>query len=574
MLPAWWVNDTWGRTYWDWDNPMMCGMVSMCADHFMKYPQAYPNWRNDLRNMLSLVWNRNGADPKSFGDVYSGAWAFPESSVCCGTSLSYCQYTAGPTLIRYGVLADSEWAREIGRRMLLMATYDSLPNGVVKDGLFGDQVATGEWSNLAHPWPLCQVLEAIAWLPREFGPNRENHIVRSTSVVNEVLYQKGRVQYSTFDAPPGAREVLRVAFVPSSIKADGRPLKLRPKLERDGFAVEQLTNGDCLVTIRHDGHKRIVIEGPDPQQVADDTAFMLSGAWKRVADPKAYDGGLQVAEQAGAAMSFRFHGNQVRLLGTVAPDGGWADAFVDGVQEPTIVECWNAAARYQQPIFMKKGLTNGPHELRVVARGDKNPLAHGTAVRVDAAQFSDATGDAGFGSGGGPREVQRLIFGYTGRQDYLDSNGHLWRPGTEFVTRAGFGVDTVTRSWWISRRSMYIGGTKDEEIYRYGVRAPEFWVNLTAGPGRYRVRLHWADTPETPWVEREGKWEPVSRPTTVAINGRTVIEKLLVRKEAGTFKAYVREFPDIEPQNGAVELRFKSDPGHDAMIQAVELLPE
>ena len=149
---------------------MMCGMVSMCADHFMKYPGAYPNWQNDLRNMLSLVWNRNCAAPDSCGDVYSGAWAFPESSVCCGTSLSYNQYTAGPTLLRYGALAHSEWASEIGRRMMLMATYDSLPNGVVKDGLFGDQVATAEWSNLAHPWPLCQVLEAIAWLPEKFAP--------------------------------------------------------------------------------------------------------------------------------------------------------------------------------------------------------------------------------------------------------------------------------------------------------------------------------------------------------------------------------------------------------------------
>src|SRR5215831_18052056 len=198
LFPVWWVSDTWGRTYWDWDNPMMCGMVAMCADHIMKYPQAYPNWRTDLRNMLSLAWNRNGADPASHGDVYSGAWAFPESSVCCGTSLSYNQYTAGPTIIRYGVLADSAWALEIGRRMMVLATYDSLENGVVKDGLFGDQVATGEWSNLAHPWPLCQVMEAIAWLPLEFAPNRENHIVRSTSVVNHVLYEKGAIRYTTF----------------------------------------------------------------------------------------------------------------------------------------------------------------------------------------------------------------------------------------------------------------------------------------------------------------------------------------------------------------------------------------
>jgi hypothetical protein len=573
MLPAWWVNDTWGRTYWDWDNPMMCGMVAMCADHFMKHPQAYPNWRNDLRNMLSLVWHRNGADPASHGDVYSGAWTFPESSVCCGTSLSYNQYTAGPTLIRYGVLADSEWAREIGRRMMLLATYDSLPNGVVKDGLFGNSVATGEWSNLAHPWPLCQVLEAIAWLPREFGPNRENHIVCSSSVVKDVLYAKGRISYSTYDAPRGVQEVLRLAFRPTAIEADDRRLPERNDLDAEGYTVTPLPNGDCVVTVRHDGRNCVVVAGDDPQQAADEPTFRFSGAWTVVADAAAEGGSLRTSAEAGASMTFSFTGNRVCLMGAVGPDGGWADAFVDGAKEPTLVECWNPTVRHKQPVFQKKGLTNGLHELKIVARGEKNPLARGAQVRVDSVLYSAAAGKAGFGSGGGPREPQRLIFGYTGRQDYLDSKGQAWRPATEWVTRLGFGVDTVARCWWRSRRSMYIGGTTDEEIYRYGVHAPEFWVNLTVGPGQYRVRLHWADTPETPWVEREGKWDPVSRPTTVAINGGTVIENLNVRKEVGTFKAYVREFPGIRPQHGIIEVRCKSTPGHEAMLQALEVLP-
>jgi hypothetical protein len=77
-------------------------------------------------------------------------------------------------------------------------------------------------SNLAHPWPLCQVMEAIAWLPAEFGPNRENHVVRSGSVVNEVAYEKGRISYSTYDAPVETQEVLRLAFAPTSVQADGR----------------------------------------------------------------------------------------------------------------------------------------------------------------------------------------------------------------------------------------------------------------------------------------------------------------------------------------------------------------
>jgi hypothetical protein len=575
MLPAWWVDDTWGRTYWDWDNPMMCGMVSMCADHFMNYPKAYPQWETDLRNILSLVWNRNCADPNSHGDVYGGAWAFPESSVCCGTSLSYNQYTAAPTLIRFGALAGNPWASEIGRRMMLMATYDSLQNGVVKDGLFGDQVATAEWSNLAHPWPLCQVLEAIAWMPEYFAPNRENHIVRSTSVVREVSYQKGRITYTTFDAPRETQEVLRLAFRPASIRADGRPLQSRPALDANGYTLVPLSNGDWIVTVRHDGCQQIELAGDDPQKVAGKDAFAFTGKWNAVKDSDAPDGVFQAADQSGAAMSFQFSGNQVRLLGAVGPDSGWADAFVDGEKQPTLIECWNPGIRHQQPIFVKNGLTDGAHELKIVVRGEKNPLSRGAWIGVESAQYSAATGDAGFGSGGGPSAAQRLIFGRTERDDYVDSNGDAWRPGTEFVSRVGADVDTVARCWWRNRRSMYIGGTKDEEIYRYGVHAPEFWVNLTVAPGSYTVRLHWADTPETPWMEREGtNWQTVSRPTTVSINGQTVVENLNVRNEVGTFHAFTREFHGIRPQNGVIELRFTSTPEHDAMIQAAEIIPD
>jgi hypothetical protein len=478
-------------------------------------------------------------------------------------------------LIRFGVLAHSEWAAETGRRMMLMATYDSLPNGVVKDGLFGDQVATAEWSNLAHPWPLCQVLEAMAWLPEKFAPNRENHIVRSSSIVQEVLYGKGRITYTTFDSPPGVQEVMRLAFRPTSIQADGHRLEKRPTLDANGYSLAPLSNGDWIVTLRHDGYRNIQVVGDDPQQIADPASFAFTGKWTAIKDTAAPGGSFQSADQLDATMTFQFAGNQLRLLGVVGPDGGWADAYVDGVKQPTLVECWNPTLRYEQPIFLKKGLTNGLHELKIVVRGEKNPLARGARIGIESAQYSAATGDAGFGSGGGPKGAQRLIFGYTGREDYIDSKGNLWRPGTEFIARVGSDVDTVARCWWHNRRSMYIGGTSDEEIYRYGVHAPEFWANLTVAPGSYKVRLHWADTPETPWVEREGdKWEPVSHPTTVLINGQTVIENLNVRKEAGTFHAYTREFENIQPQNGVIELSFKSLPGHEAMVQAVEIIPE
>ncbi len=48
---------------------------------------------------------------------------------------------------------------------------------------------------------------------------------------------------------------------------------------------------------------------------------------------------------------------------------------------------------------------------------------------------------------------------------------------------------------------------------------------------------------------------------------------LNVGKEVGTFKACVREFSGIRPLNGAIEVRCSSTPGHEAMLQALEVLP-
>ncbi len=570
MLPRWLVNDTWARTYWDWDNPIMCGMVAMCADHIMAHPQAYPTWRTDVRNMLSLLLNRNAADPNSMGDAYSGAWAFPESAVCCGTSLSYEQYTCAPTWVRYGALAKDPWAAEIGRRMILMATYDSQRNGVVKDGLLGEAVATGEWSNLAHPWPLCQTMEAMAWAPRDLAPNRENHIVRSTSVVTRVAYQRGRIAWRTFDARPGVTEVLRLAFVPTRVLAGGRPLPRRIDLKVRGYVVEKLPNGDAIVQVRHDGARDVLLTGADPQNAAGPKAFTFDDWWRT-------EGGTSRAFRAdreGASASLTFTGTQVRVLGDVGPDGGWADAYLDGERLPTTVEFWCPTRRADQALFRRGGLATGSHTLRIVARGAHNPLAKGAWVRIAGAQWSAATGDAGCGSGGGPAGAQRFIFGYPDRDDYVDTHGNRWRPGAEFVVRSGYGADTVEKSWWTNRRSLYVGKTADPELYRFGVHAKEFWVNVTAAPGTYDVTLKFAETPLTPWLEQEEGWKPVLHDVTTSINGTEVLRAFQPSEAAGgTFRAVDRTYRGIRPSHGLIRIHFRGTEKREAMVQAIEIVP-
>ena len=109
---------------------------------------------------------------------------------------------------------------------------------------------------------------------------------------------------------------------------------------------------------------------------------------------------------------------------------------------------------------------------------------------------------------------------------------------------------------------MHVGNTADPELYRYGVHGKDFRVNVTVGPGKYYVRLLFADT-NTKSVLR------------VLINGRQVIERLKVAEAAGgLFRAYDATLHDVQPANGIIDLQFIGLEGHEASVQAIEVGPE
>jgi hypothetical protein len=549
LLPAWTVHDTWGHHYWDWLQPTQAmNITPAVAEYLMDYPDYFSNWRNDARNILSLALNRTCVAPGSGGEVYSGAWAYPESCSCCGRCLSAGPWLTAPAWARYAVEADSAWARELARRQIVLNAYDVKETGVAEDNIDGGIVTNGDWFESAHLLPMESTLGAIAWLPELFGPSRENHIVRSTAVVNRVIYAKGRIDYSTFDAPANTIDVLRLAFVPDRITADGVPLHRLPQLPGNGYLLTNLCNGDCLITIRHDGKTRIVVVGPDPQDFTDDRGLAYEGEWTEQQDGSAFGGRLHVARKSGAAMSFSFTGNQVRLLGRADSQGGLADVYLDGVRQPAGIDCWCPTPEHQQVLYYASGLANGPHQFKIVARGAKNPRSRGQDVNVDAIQWSRATGSTAFGEGGGPQETQRMIFGYTGREDYVDSQGNRWKPGCEFVVRSGPGTDSVAAAWWTKPVAESIAGTSDPSLYRYGIHAREFVVNCSVGPGKHHARLKLAATRGI---------DPKQNCVTVAINGREVVRCADVAATAGGInRAVDLVFNDLQPRNGMIELRF------------------
>ncbi len=567
LLPVWTVNDTWGRHYWDWEHPVQ-GILptGWVAQYLMDHPNSFPEWKNDVRNILSLYMNHACVSPESNGDVYSGAWALPEGSSCCGRSLDICPVFLGRFWARYADEANSNWAREIVRRMTILSFYHFHETGMVEDNIDGGQITAREWSELIGFGPILCGLEIMAWLPELFGPARENHLLRSSSLVTDIKYGPGLIQYSVFDAPIKSVDVLRLAYCPDQVLADGKPLMQLSELVSNGFSTESLPSGDWIVKIRHDGCRTMIVMGDDPQSAVDDVDMTYTGSWGIQSCTDDWKASCHVSESKGASVSFEFFGNQVRLIGHADPTGGLADVFLDGEKQLVPIDCWvPSQPRNQQVLYYRSGLPMATHELKVIVQGDKNPLSHGNRIFIDSLQWSSETADPEYGSGSGPGDPQRMIFGYTSRKPYLDASQNIWLPATEFVVRSGDNTDSVKEAWWIHPVTEEIQNTQDPELYRFGVHASEFWVNTTVAPGVYHLLLKFS--------ERRTLSDPKRRPMTVSINGKPVIQNLDIAVRAGGIhRAHDIEIPDIHPMNGIIEIRLASQEG-EAFLQALEIVP-
>lgn len=555
LLPEWTLDKTWGCYFWDWIHDMQESSVSAQVGHYiLDNYREFPQWKTAVRNIATLFIHRSTADPKSGGDVYSGAWAYPESSMCCQRSLFYAPLNFGPLMLRYAELADDEHMRELGYRQMILNTYEAHDNGVSEDLIDGGINVNADWLAIAIPWPLQAVQHAVQWAPEYLGANRENHIIRSSSTVDHVVYAKGKISYSTFDAPPETCDVLRLAFVPSKITADNNLLVKKEKKDfstnGNGYHVKKLSNGDAIVTIRHDGFKNIVITGSDPQRVVKNTSMRFKGDWKKKSSAAAESGSIRSAGSAGSAFTVEFTGNQLRLIGRVDEAGGRAEIFLDGVKQLATIDCWNPSPRNQQVLYYRNGLPNGRHHLRVVVKGEGNPYAKGTKIYVDALQYSGETGSDNYPVGGGQTTAQRFIFGYTEPEDYVDSKGNSWRPATELTIPLSKRQDTVAQCW-MKKTDQSISDTSDPEIYRYGCCAEDFWANITVGPGKYDTCLHFAITrEETEYMTG----------TDIIINDKIVVSNFNLPGTAKAFnKAVKLVFRNIEPVNGIVCVRLKAN---------------
>jgi uncharacterized protein YegP (UPF0339 family) len=149
-----------------------------------------------------------------------------------------------------------------------------------------------------------------------------------------------------------------------------------------------------------------------------------------------------------------------------------------------------------------------------------------------------------------------------------------------FVSRNSPVLDKEGNSWSLDRYAE--GGTLvsrtepfppelDPNVYS-GERYGDFRYAIPVAIGRYRVKLHFA---ETFFDAAQGNGGVGRRRFDVLVNGRTTLADFDIAREAGgSFRAVVKAIPDVQPEaDGRIHLQFVSRVNH-ACVNAVELIKE
>lgn len=205
-----------------------------------------PHWTGDVGHLIDWVKQKLGRGP------FFGAWAIDEQ----GPPPDYCGCCS-----RAGLASDtSRWgainamyfertgdgqAREDAFRSLNYSTYFCDDEG--KIACCGLDYADSYWFDDGYADHFRHYLWAMGAVP-EFAPVNQNHLLRSSSMIQKIKYEKRAISYTAFDSE--ATDILRLNVAPAHVIAGGKQLRRAKSLDADTYTVHNLPKGGVAVNLR------------------------------------------------------------------------------------------------------------------------------------------------------------------------------------------------------------------------------------------------------------------------------------------------------------------------------------
>lgn len=216
-----------------WD-PINLNRVNNSPMEFARYLLRNPERDSEISvTVPSLIWWVKN----TFGE--KGMNAINEQTGCYLPMGSHTARYASICAMWYEHTGD-KWFKEEAYRFFNHATYMAQPDGVVQTGHnWGEEI----WFSDGYTDYIRHFMEGLASVP-EWVPAGENHLLRSTSVIQKIKYSEKDVSYQTFDRE--GQEVLRLTSKPQSVLVNGSAVKETKDKSVEGWTWEALSSGGVL----------------------------------------------------------------------------------------------------------------------------------------------------------------------------------------------------------------------------------------------------------------------------------------------------------------------------------------
>ncbi len=228
------------------------------ARYVLLHPEKDAEWQQHSRQLIEWVKNT----PKWPKYRVHGATVTTEQgdgkNFCCNQPNQCCDsHTARLAAVEalfFARTGDGTYKEEAFRSFNWVTYFQGLPGKA--HAPYSDQWwFTDEFTDGPR-----RLMDAF-WAVPEWAPAGESHLLGSTSAVTRISYGKGSVTYSTFDSD--SEDVLRLAFLPTTVYAGGRALQGRHELHEEGFTFDRSSH---VLRIRHQHSGDIDIQGSDADQ--------------------------------------------------------------------------------------------------------------------------------------------------------------------------------------------------------------------------------------------------------------------------------------------------------------------
>jgi len=252
------------------------------------YPELDPDWMIDIPRLIkwtedNFIFRTSPGEPAT---MWGANIVGEQDSFNYKMDYQTARYAAA--CARWYAASGDESYKEKAFRSLNWVTYCNDSAGMAFESPVSKGILSW-WSDCYGECPR-MFYHAFAGIP-EWAPPREDHILYSEGIVNNVSYIENKVSYTS--AIDNAVEYLRLSFKPVKIVVNGNEIFRDDSRETGTYALKKLGKGDYAVTVKH-GKGKVVISGKSAQ-VSQASVKPEPAGW--------YTGDIHVHRNCGEATS-------------------------------------------------------------------------------------------------------------------------------------------------------------------------------------------------------------------------------------------------------------------------------